>query len=53
MVDPDNFHQFTGSLKAPSCPQDKDAPKTQASQGYQTGEASALQRQLESDFNDC
>ncbi|KPN49000.1 hypothetical protein, partial [Mycobacterium intracellulare] len=24
MVEPDNFHQFTGSLKAPSCPKDKD-----------------------------
>lgn len=53
MVEPDNFHQFTGSLKVPSCPQDKDAPKSQAPQGNQTNEAAALQRQLESAFTDC
>lgn len=53
MVEPDNFHQFIGSLKTPSCPQDKGGSKTQAPQGYQTAEAAALQRQLQSDFNDC
>lgn len=52
-VEPDNFHQFTGSMKVPSCPQANGAPKTQAPQGYQTAEAAALQRQLESDFNRC
>lgn len=52
MVEPDNFHQFTGSLKVPSCPQDKAAPKSQAPQGNQTN-AAALQRQLESAFTDC
>lgn len=53
MVEPDNFHQFTGSLKAPNCQQGKGTPKTQAPQGYQTIEAATLQRQLESDFNNC
>lgn len=53
MVEPDNFHQFTGSVKVPSCPQDKGAPKSQAPQGNQTDEAAALQRQLQSDVNDC
>lgn len=53
MVEHDNFHQFTGSLKVPSCPQDKDAPKSQAPQGNQTNDAAALQRQLESTFTDC
>lgn len=52
-VEPDNFHQFTGPLKAPRCRQDKGAPKTQAPQGYQTVGAAARQRQLEGDFNDC
>lgn len=53
MVEPDNFHQFIGSLKVPSCTQGKGAPKTRAPQSYQTVEAAALQRQLESEFNDC
>ncbi|MGE2817942.1 hypothetical protein ACQI5H_22775 [Mycobacterium heidelbergense] len=53
MVEPDNFHQFTGSLKVPSCTRGEGAPKTQAPQGYQIVEAAALQRRLESDFNDC
>lgn len=52
-VEPDNFHQFTGSLQVPNCPQDKGAPKFPAPQGYQTAEAAALQQQLESDFNTC
>ncbi|RAV16538.1 hypothetical protein DQP57_02480 [Mycobacterium colombiense] len=53
MVEPDNFHQFSGSLKVPSCPQGQGAPKSQAPQGNQTNEAAALQRQLESAFTDC
>lgn len=53
MVEPDNFHEFTGSLTVPSCPQDKKAPKSGAPQGNQTAEAAALQRQLESDFTAC
>lgn len=52
-VEPDNFHQFTGSLKVPNCAQGRRAPKTQDPQGYQTAEAAALQRQLESEFHDC
>lgn len=53
MVEPDNFHEFTGSLTVPSCFQGKGAPRSQAPQGNQTAEAAALQRQLESDFTAC
>lgn len=53
MVEPDNFHRFTGSLKTPSCPREGDAPTTPAPQGYQTAEAVMLQRQLSSEFNNC
>lgn len=53
MAEPDNFHQFTGTLKVPSCRDGSGAPKTQAAQGYQTDEAATLQQRLQSDYNDC
>lgn len=53
MVEPDNFHQFTGDLQVPDCRDRNGSPKPQAPQGNQTSEAAQLQQQLESDFNDC
>lgn len=52
-VEPDNYHQFTGSLKVPDCEQGKATPKTEEPHGYQTAEAATLQRQLESEFHNC
>lgn len=53
MVEPDNFHQFTGDLQVPDCRDDSGSPKPQPPQGNQTAEAAELQRQLASDFHDC
>jgi hypothetical protein len=53
MVDPDNFHQFRGSVQIPGCPAGKGSPQTPPRQDYLAPEAAALQRQLQSEFNVC
>jgi hypothetical protein len=53
MVDPDNFHQFTGSVQIPGCPAGNGSPQTPQRQDYVAPEAAALQRQLQSEFNVC
>jgi hypothetical protein len=53
MVDPDNFHQFAGSVQVPGCPAGKGSPQTPQRKDYIAPEAAALQRQLQSEFNVC
>lgn len=53
MVEPDNFHQFTGDLQVPDCRDSSGSPKTRGPQGNQTAAAAELQRQLDRDFSDC
>ncbi|OBK12822.1 hypothetical protein [Mycobacterium sp. 1245852.3] len=53
IVEPDNFHQFTGDLQVPDCRDGSGSPKPQGPQGNQTAEAAELQRQLNRDFSDC
>lgn len=53
MADPGNFHQFTGSLQIPGCAAGKGSPPTPPRNDYIAPEAAALQRQLQSEFNEC
>jgi hypothetical protein len=53
MVDPDNFHQFAGSVQIPGCPAGKGSPQTPRRQDYIAPEAAALQSRLQSEFNVC